>query len=84
MLARDLPSCFTPNPNRVRKELPSVFSGAFPFVLNHGDFNEVNLLINSKTGNVTGVIDWAEASVLPFGFSLYGLENIFGSMSADG
>ena len=32
------------------------------------------------TGQITGIIDWAEAEVLPFGLALYGLENLLGYM----
>ncbi|KAJ6189130.1 hypothetical protein N7519_004038 [Penicillium mononematosum] len=55
LLARDLPSRFTPNLERIRKELPSLFSKALPFVLSHGDLNTMNLLINPQTGNITGL-----------------------------
>lgn len=44
----------------------------------------MNLLINPQTGNITGIVDWAESRNLPFGFSLYGLENIFGWMDSEG
>lgn len=78
LLARDLPSRFASNLERVRKELPSVFLNALPFVLSHGDLNVMNLLINTETGNITGIVDWAESRILPFGFALYGLENVLG------
>ncbi|OQE13649.1 hypothetical protein PENFLA_c045G06015 [Penicillium flavigenum] len=57
LLARDLPSRFAPNLERVRKELPSLFSKAIPFVLSHGDLNTMNLLVNPQTGNITGIVD---------------------------
>jgi hypothetical protein len=44
----------------------------------------MNILINSMTGNITGIVDWAEARILPFGLSLWGLENILGYMDSDG
>ncbi|KAK3308676.1 uncharacterized protein B0T15DRAFT_524988 [Chaetomium strumarium] len=83
-LARSLPSRFVPTLDRARKDLPPLFSGRLPFVLGHGDLCEMNLLINSKTGNITGIVDWAEARILPFGFSLWGLENILGYMDSNG
>jgi hypothetical protein len=82
LLARSLPSRFASNLGRVRQELTSLFLGALPFVLNHGDFCEMNLLINSETGYTTGIVDWAEARILPFGFSLWGLENVLGHMDS--
>ena len=68
----------------MRKDLPSLFSDALPFVLSHGDLNVMNLLINPETGNITGIADWAESRILPFGFALYGLENILGQMDSEG
>ena len=84
LLARDLPSRFAPNLDRVRKELPSLFSQALPFVLSHQDLNVMNLLVNHETGNITGIVDWAESRILPFGFALYGLENLLGWMDSEG
>ncbi|KAF5963452.1 Mus38-like protein [Fusarium bulbicola] len=84
LLAQSLPSRFLPNLNRVYEKLPSVFSGALPFVLSHGDLCEMNLLISPETGHITGIVDWAEARVLPFGFSLWGFENILGFMDSKG
>ncbi|KAF5023003.1 hypothetical protein F66182_4961 [Fusarium sp. NRRL 66182] len=84
LLARSLPSQFLPNLNRVYKKLASVFSGTLPFVLSHGDLCEMNLLIAPETGHITGIVDWAEARILPFGFSLWGFENILGFMDSKG
>ncbi|KAJ5746119.1 hypothetical protein N7520_011301 [Penicillium odoratum] len=84
LLARDLPSRFTPHLERVRMVLPSLFSRALPIVLSHRDLNMMNLLTNSVTGLITGIVDWAESRVLPFGFALYGLENHFGWMDSEG
>jgi hypothetical protein len=81
--ARNLPSRFASKLERVRKELPSVFK-ALPFVLSHGDLNVTNLLVNPKTGNIAGIFDWAESRILPFGFALYGLENLLGWMDSEG
>ena len=44
----------------------------------------MNILIDSETGTITGIVDWAEARILPFGFALWGLENILGYMDATG
>ncbi|KAJ5433434.1 uncharacterized protein N7458_012590 [Penicillium daleae] len=63
---------------RVRKELPSLFSTSLPFVLSHGDLNVMNFLVNPQTGKITGIVDWAESRILPFGFALHGLENLLG------
>jgi hypothetical protein len=84
LLARNLPSRFALNLERVRKELPSLFSTALPFVLSHGDLNVMNFLVNPQTGKITGIVDWAESRILPFGFALYGLENLLGWMDSEG
>jgi hypothetical protein len=44
----------------------------------------MNVLINPKTGNITGIVDWAESRILPFGFPLYGLDNVLGWMDSEG
>lgn len=83
-LAESLPSRFASNLDRVRRHLPSLFSGSLPFVLSHGDLCEMNILIDRDNGHVTGIVDWAEARILPFGFSLWGLENVLGYMDVEG
>jgi hypothetical protein len=40
----------------------------------------MNILVSPTSGRITGIIDWAEAEVLPFGLALYGLENLLGYM----
>ncbi|KAK8912154.1 hypothetical protein H634G_10873 [Metarhizium anisopliae BRIP 53293] len=84
LLAQSLPSRFASSLREVRRSLPSLFSGMLPFVLNHEDLCEMNILINSKTGHMTGIVDWAEARILPFGFALWSLENILGYMDSTG
>ena len=59
------------------------FTGAYPMVLTHSDLNEMNILVD-PSGNLSGVIDWPDASFQPFGFALYALENALGCMSCDG
>ena len=44
----------------------------------------MNILVSPITGRITGIIDWAEAKVLPFGLALYGLENLLGYMGPGG
>ena len=84
LLARNLPSRFVPNLDMVRKELPSLFSKALPYVLSHSDLNIINILVNPKTGNIIGIVDWAKSRILPFGFALYGLENLLGRIDSEG
>jgi hypothetical protein len=51
-----------------------------PLVLTHEDPNLLNLLSNEK-GNITGVIDWGEATWLPFGIGSRGIQRILGEMT---
>ncbi|QIW96280.1 hypothetical protein AMS68_001798 [Peltaster fructicola] len=55
-----------------------------PLVLTHGDLLPSNLVVDETTGELTGVIDWAEAEYLPFGLALYGLDHLLGVMSTSG
>ena len=61
-----------------------LFHSRYPQVLTHGDLNEMNILISPTSGRITGIIDWAEAGILPFGLALYGLENLLGNMNSRG
>jgi serine/threonine protein kinase len=51
---------------------------ALPKVLAHGDIVPSNILLSPTTGHLHGLVDWAEAELLPFGICLYGLEEILG------
>lgn len=54
------------------------------WVLQHGDIVASNIMIDPTSGQLRGLVDWAEAEVLPFGTSLYGLEELLGSMTSKG
>ncbi|KAK9847709.1 hypothetical protein MYU51_018331 [Penicillium brevicompactum] len=84
VLAQFLPPRFESRLVSIRRDLPSLFLGALPFVLCHGDLCEMNMLIDPTTGEITGIVDWAEARILPFGFSLWGFENVLGYMDSKG
>jgi Phosphotransferase enzyme family len=47
-------------------------------VLNHDDLLEMNIHVDEGTGRITGIVDWADAKIAPFGTSLGGLETILG------
>ncbi len=82
-LSTSLPARFAPRLTALLHRLPAVFS-SLPLVLTHGDLCEMNLLVDPATGQLTGVVDWAEARILPFGLALYGLENVLGWMDGEG
>ena len=83
-LRNKLPSRFQETITQIQENLPSLFSGEYPLVLTHGDLSEMNMLANPETGEIKGIIDWAEAGILPFGFALYALDHILGYLSLDG
>lgn len=82
-LIESLPARFTDKLSTIFKDVPDIVS-QLPLVLTHGDLCEMNILIDSDTGHITGVVDWAEARHLPFGLSLWAVENVLGFMSKDG
>ncbi|KAK4142406.1 uncharacterized protein C8A04DRAFT_38353 [Dichotomopilus funicola] len=59
-LSRTLPSRFQNLITQVKDSLPALFSEDYPLVLTHSDFSERNILANPTTGEITGIIDWAE------------------------
>jgi hypothetical protein len=79
-LSQQLPDRFLRTLNLVRKGIPGIFT--LPFVITHGDLNETNILVDD--GYITGIIDWAESTIYPFGVSLWALENILGYMDSTG
>ncbi|KAK0628546.1 hypothetical protein B0T17DRAFT_523014 [Bombardia bombarda] len=85
-LARALPPRFRPAVAEVQDALVALLdpSSRYPLVLTHSDLKAMNMLVDPESGNITGVADWASASILPFGFGLYALANVFGKMDRDG
>ena len=39
---------------------------------------ELNIHVDYDTGHITGIVDWADAKVAPFGISLGGLKTVLG------
>ncbi len=35
----------------------------------------MNILVDPDSGHLTGIIDWADATIEPFGIALWGLES---------
>ncbi|CEJ94735.1 hypothetical protein VHEMI10251 [[Torrubiella] hemipterigena] len=82
-LMESLPEQFFPSLFSVIPRFRTIFSD-LPLVVTHGDLCGLNILINETSGHITGIIDWAEMRILPFGFALWGLENILGFMDTNG
>ncbi|KAI0485127.1 hypothetical protein GGR56DRAFT_662920 [Xylariaceae sp. FL0804] len=57
-----------------------LYSQSYPQVLNHGDINEINTLVDSETFAITGLVDWSTATIAPFGSELSALRKCNGSM----
>ncbi|KAI1774177.1 hypothetical protein F4818DRAFT_419144 [Hypoxylon cercidicola] len=83
-ISSNLPTRFQETISQVQGVLPTLFSGGYPLVITHGDLSEMNILANPRTGEITGIIDWAEAGIQPFGFALYALDNILGYLTPNG
>lgn len=81
-LSQDLPQRFRPHAQLALKHMDRL--NCLPWVLNHGDIITSNIILDPKTGHLTGLVDWAEAEVLPFGTCLYGLEELLGTMTPTG
>lgn len=55
-----------------------------PKVVTHNDLSCGNILIEPATGHLSGIVDWAEVTIEPFGLSLYGLQAIIGLTDQNG
>lgn len=80
-LQQGLPERFRPTLDRLISKLPGLFSSSWPLVPNHTDLLENNIHVNTETGRLTGICDWKDATIGPFGASLGGLESMLGYAS---
>jgi len=78
MLFLELPDSLRPTISKVRENLPLLFRPNFPMTLQHDDLLENNFHVEEATGHITGIVDWADAKVAPYGISLGGLEIVLG------
>jgi len=74
----DLPAQLQAKLEDVRQELPRLFRSSYPMVLQHDDLLENNIHVDEATGHITGIIDWADAKIAPFGVSLANMEVVLG------
>ncbi|KAI1779168.1 hypothetical protein F4818DRAFT_241234 [Hypoxylon cercidicola] len=74
----ELPGSLRPTISNVRQNLSLLFRPDFPMVLQHDDLLENNFHVEEATGCITGIVDWADAKVAPYGISLGGLEIVLG------
>ncbi|KAI0525417.1 hypothetical protein F5B22DRAFT_642434 [Xylaria bambusicola] len=78
MLKDGLPIRFRKTLEYVISQLPRLFAEDWLQVPNHVELLENNIHVDPETGMVTGVCDWPEAEIGPFGMSLGGLETLLG------
>ncbi|KAG4436185.1 hypothetical protein IFR05_008345 [Cadophora sp. M221] len=81
-LCADLPVRFQGKARHVLANLRHI--EALPWVLTHGDVVAANIIVDPSSGALTGLVDWTEAELLPFGVCLYGLEELLGEITPAG
>jgi hypothetical protein len=71
-LTEELPSSapLRPTVSELIDVLPSLFNQNIPRVLTHDDLTVTNILQDENDFHVTGVVDWSEAKIRPFGFDM--------------
>lgn len=70
--------------NELEDSLLVLFSHGYPQVLTHNDLSWTNILVDETTLEITGIVDWSLAEVLPFGVELYTLSLMTGTMDLHG
>lgn len=75
-LSQKLPKRFHPKIAEIRDSLPLLFRPAYPMVVQHDDLLENNIHVDNDTGQITGIVDWQNAIIAPFGVTLSGLERL--------
>ncbi|KAF2789018.1 hypothetical protein K505DRAFT_393437, partial [Melanomma pulvis-pyrius CBS 109.77] len=81
-ISQGLPEHILRKLDEARQGLPLLFRPEYPIAVQHDDFLENNFHVDEATGHITGVVDWADAMIAPFGISLGGLETILGVQTA--
>lgn len=70
--------------SELERSLPTLFGQEYPQVLTHGDLSVTNILVHEDTYEITGIVDWSLAAILPFGMELDCLFLTTGYMVRDG
>ncbi|KIL90690.1 hypothetical protein FAVG1_06425 [Fusarium avenaceum] len=70
--------------SKLVENLPLLFSQDYPQVLTHNDFSVTNILLDENKFDITGIVDWSLATVMPFGMDLDILFLTTGFMTRDG
>jgi hypothetical protein len=72
------PSAYISNSRRCAEVCLSFSAPTVQWVLNHDDLLEMNIHVDEATGHITGIVDWADAKIAPFGTSFWGLQTLLG------
>lgn len=83
-LREGLPSQWHIMLDNLLQALPLLFVSDWPMVPNHTDLLENNIHVDSSTGRITGICDWKDTTVSPFGTSLWGIESMLGERTTMG
>ena len=83
-LREGLPSKWHIMLDNLLQALPLLFASDWPMVPNHTDLLENNIHVDSSTGRITGICDWKDTTVSPFGTSLWGIESMLGERTTMG
>ncbi|KAI1318807.1 hypothetical protein F5Y16DRAFT_391573 [Xylariaceae sp. FL0255] len=76
-----LPDTLRPTIDTVKQNLHILFRPDFPIAVQHGDILENNIHVEESSGHITGVVDWHDAFIAPFGLSLGGMEIFLGAQT---
>ncbi|KAG8726747.1 hypothetical protein FRC10_006792 [Ceratobasidium sp. 414] len=77
-LRQGLPERFHPMLDMLISKLPRLFENSWPLVPQHTDLLENNIHVDKQTGRITGICDWKDTVIGPFGVSLGSLETMLG------
>lgn len=78
LLLDSLPRRFQQFIQKCLASLEAILS--LPMVLLHRDFGTCNIIVDETSCHLTGVIDWAEAEICPFGQNLHSLQALTGTL----
>ncbi|KAI1087877.1 hypothetical protein F5B19DRAFT_486372 [Rostrohypoxylon terebratum] len=78
LLLHCLPHRFHEIIQKCLKSMEAILS--LPMVLVHRNFSTCNIMVDGTSCHLTGVIDWAEAEICPFGQNLHSLQALTGAL----
>lgn len=68
----NLPIRFNKFLKKIRSEMHLMFDSDYPYVMTHLDMLPWNILVDEH-GHITGVIDWWDCKIMPFGVAIQGM-----------